>query len=445
MSNYSASARTPGPAQKLPRPAITAYVASLAGTSLEYYDFAIYSVAAALVFPKIFFPETDPLTGTLLSFSTYAVGYLARPVGGVIFGRLGDRIGRKRVLVTTLLLIGIATVVIGLLPGYSTIGVVSAIVLVLLRFAQGVGVGGEWGGAVLLSSEYADPKRKGFWSSAAQIGPPAGTLLANGALALLSATLSNEAFLSWGWRVAFLASAVLVGFGLIIRLRLEETPVFLAIQATGSRPKAPIKEVFATEPRALIAASLCRVGPDVLYSLVTAFVAVYATMVLKMNRSDVLTAVLIGSAFQLVLIPAAGALTDRINRRLVYAIAAAGTAIWAPVFFLTVQGGSVVALTVGVVVGLALHAFMYGPQAAFITEQFPARLRYAGSSLAYTLAGVVGGAVAPVVFTALLGVWGNWVPLALYVLVACVVTAAGLALGQDPQPEQDERLLKASA
>lgn len=422
-------------------PLIKAYAASLTGTALEYYDFAIYSVSAALVFPKLFFPGQDPLTGTLLSFSTYAVGFLARPVGGIFFGRLGDKLGRKSVLVSTLVLIGIATLLIGVLPGYATIGVTAPIILVLLRFAQGVGVGGEWGGAVLLSSEYGDPDKRGFWASAAQIGPPAGTLMANGALALLAATVTDEQFLSWGWRVAFLISALLVAFGLWIRLKLEDTPVFLAIKESGERPEAPIKEVFATQRRPLIAAGLARVGPDVLYALFTVFVTAYATTQLGMSRSQVLTAVLIGSACQLALIPLAGALSDRINRRLLYAVAAIGSAIWVPVFFLMIAGRSVLLLTVGVVVGLAFHAFMYGPQAAYITEQFDLRLRYAGSSLAYTLAGLVGGAVAPLIFTALAGKSGAWAPIAIYLAGCVVVTLIGLSLGRDPQPQDEAELL----
>jgi MFS family permease len=426
-------------------PLIKAYTASLTGTALEYYDFAVYSAAAALVFPKLFFPDSDPLTGTLLSFSTYAVGFLARPVGGIFFGRLGDKLGRKHVLVSTLLLIGVATVLIGLLPGYAAIGVLAPIALVILRFAQGVGVGGEWGGAVLLSSEYGDPKKRGFWASAAQIGPPAGNLLANATLAVLAVALTDEQFESWGWRVAFLISAVLVAFGLWIRLKLEDTPVFLALKESGERPKAPIKEVFATQKRPLLAAALARVGPDVLYALFTVFVATYATTVLGMTRGQVLTAVLIGSAFQLFLIPLAGAISDRINRRLIYAIAAVGAAIWVPLFFVVIGGSSVPLLIVGIVIGLAFHAFMYGPQAAYITEQFDIRLRYAGSSLAYTLAGVVGGAIAPLVFTALLGAWGTWVPIALYLAVAAGVTLVGLGLGRDPQPEQDEAVLAGRA
>jgi MFS family permease len=418
-----------------------AFTASLAGTSLEWYDFAVYSAAAALVFPQLFFPDSDPLTGTLLAFSTYAVGYVSRPLGGFVFGRLGDVIGRKQVLVLTLMVIGVATFLIGLLPTYGTIGVAAPIILVLLRFAQGVGVGGEWGGAVLLSSEFGDPRKRGFWSSAAQIGPPAGNLLSNGVLAVLAATLSDEAFLGWGWRVAFLLSALLVAFGLWIRLRLEDTPVFRAIQERGEQPAAPIGDVFRTQRRALLAGVLSRIGPDVTYALFTVFVITYATGVVGMGRGQVLTAILIGSACQLGLIPLAGALSDRYNRRVVYGIAALGAAIWPFVFFPAIQGGSMLLLVVGVVVGLVLHSFMYGPQAAFVTEQFNVRLRYTGSSLAYTLAGIFGGAVAPLAFTALLSAWGTWLPVALYLVVASAFTLAGLVLGRDPDPEEDEAYL----
>jgi MFS family permease len=422
-----------------------AFTASLTGTSLEWYDFAVYSAAAALVFPQLFFPQSDPLTGTLLAFSTYAVGYVSRPLGGFVFGRLGDVIGRKQVLVLTLLVIGIATFLIGVLPTYASIGVAAPIILVLLRFAQGVGVGGEWGGAVLLSSEFGDPRKRGFWSSAAQVGPPAGNLLSNGVLAFLTVVLSDEAFLAWGWRVAFLLSALLVGFGLWIRLRLEDTPVFRAIQERGDQPSAPIGDVFRTQGRALLAGVLSRIGPDVSYALFTVFVITYATTVVGMSRGQVLTAILIGSACQLGLIPLAGAISDRINRRLVYGVAAAGTAVWPFVFFPAISGGSTVLLIIGVVIGLALHSFMYGPQAAFVTEQFSTRLRYTGSSLAYTIAGVFGGAVAPLAFTALQGSWGTWVPVAVYVLVASLLTLAGLTLGRNPDPAEDEAYLLRSA
>ncbi|MGR3933274.1 MFS transporter [Streptomyces sp. BRA346] len=415
-----------------------AFVASLTGTALEWYDFAVYSAAAALVFGDLFFPSKDPFTGTLLAFSTYAVGYVSRPLGGFVFGRLGDVIGRKKVLIATLVLIGVATLLIGLLPTYATVGVAAPAALVLLRFAQGVGVGGEWGGAVLLSSEYGDPKRRGFFASAAQVGPPAGNLLANGVLAGLGATLTDDQFLSWGWRVAFLLSGVLVVFGLWIRAKLEETPVFKAMEAAQDRSEAPVREVFADQPRALTAAILCRIAPDVLYAMFTVFVLTYATGELGMSRGSALTAVLIGSSLQIFLIPLAGALSDRVNRRWLYGVSAVAAGVWPFLFFPLVAGGSWALLTLGVVGALVIHSLMYGPQAAFIAEQFSPRLRYTGSSLAYTLAGVVGGAVAPLLFTTLLGTYHAWQPLALYIALTAVVTVAGLWLGRDAAPAEDE-------
>ncbi|MBX5329660.1 MHS family MFS transporter [Rhodococcus fascians] len=415
-----------------------AFAASLTGTALEWYDFAVYSAAAALVFPLVFFPDSDPLTGTLLAFSTYAVGYVARPVGGFVFGRLGDVIGRKQLLVITLMLIGVTTFAIGLIPGYDSIGIAAPIILVTMRFCQGVAVGGEWGGAVLLSSEYGDPRKRGFWSSAAQIGPPAGNLLANGALAVLTLTLTDQQFESWGWRVAFLFSAVLVGFGLWIRLKLEDTPVFKALQESGERSEAPISEVFKTELRPLVAGIMSRVAPDVIYALFTVFSITYGTRKLGFERSEVLTAILIGSACQLGLIPLAGAVSDRINRRIVYGVAAVGGVAWSAIFFLVIGGGSLPLLVLGVVVGLAFHSFMYGPQAAFVTEQFSVRLRSTGSSLAYTIAGVFGGAMAPLIFVYLLDKTDSWVPIAGYIVVVGAVTLVGLALGRNPDPTEDE-------
>lgn len=422
-----------------------AFAASLTGTALEFYDFAVYSAAAAIVFPLIFFPAADPLTGTLLAFSTYAVGYISRPVGGIIFGRLGDEIGRKKVLVITLLLIGVATFLIGLLPTYGNIGIVAPIALVLLRFAQGVGVGGEWGSAVLLSSEFGDPRRRGFWASAAQIGPPAGNLMANGALAILTLVLSEEAFLSYGWRIAFLISAVLVAFGLWIRLRLEDTPVFRALEARGDKASAPIREVLQTQRRPLAAAILSRIGPDVLYALCTVFTLTYGIQKLGFDRGQVLVAVLVGSAVQLFTMPLAGALSDRINRRLVYGVAAVGASIWAFVFFIALDGKSSVVLIIGTVMGLVFHSFMYGPQAAFVVEQFSPRLRSTGSSLAYTFAGIIGGAIAPFMFTLLMGAYNSWLPVAIYLTVACILTLIGLALGRNSNVAEDEEYLQVSA
>ncbi|GHF81117.1 MFS family permease [Amycolatopsis bartoniae] len=407
-----------------------AFVASLSGTTLEYYDFAVYSVASATILGKLFFPSSDELASTMLAFSTFAVGYVSRPFGGFLFGRLGDILGRKQVLVFTLLLTGIATFLIGVLPTHAAFGGGAAVLLVLLRFAQGVGVGGEWGGAVLLSSEFGDPKRRGFWASAAQIGPPAGTLLANGVLTLLSLLLTTAQFESWGWRVAFLLSGVLVLFGLWLRMRLEETPVFRKIAERGERPKAPVREVFREEPRALITGILVRICPDVLYSLFTVFVLTYLTNRLHLPKSDGTIAVMIGSACQLFLMPAFGALSDRVSRRTLYLVGTIAAVVWPFLFFPLANTRSVVLIIVGVVVALAIHALLYGPQAALITEQFSVRLRYTGSSLAYTLAAVVGGAVAPLVFTALLAGFGTWVVVALYLAFTGILTLGGVLLSR---------------
>jgi MFS family permease len=409
-----------------------AFAASLSGTTLEYYDFAAYSVASATILGHLFFPSGDELASTMAAFSTYAVGYLARPLGGFVFGRLGDVIGRKQILVFTLLLTGIATFLIGLLPTHANIGGFAAVLLVTLRFAQGVGLGGEWGGAVLLSSEFGDPRRRGFWASAAQIGPPAGTLLANGVLALLAQIMPESHFESWGWRIAFLLSAVLVLFGLWIRLKLEETPVFQRIIEHDERPKAPLREVVTQEWRALLAGVLVRICPDVIYSLFTVFVLTYMTTQLHMTRAQGMAAVMIGSAFQLFLMPAAGALSDRVNRRTLYLIGTIAAAIWPFVFFPMIGGGSFLAVVIGMVIALAIHAMLYGPQAALIIEQFSPRLRYTGSSLADTLAGVLGGAIAPLIFTALLDTFHTWLVIALYLVVTAVLTGIGVLIARDP-------------
>lgn len=414
-----------------------AFAASLSGTTLEWYDFAIYSAAAAIVFPTLFFPAGDSMTGVLLAFSTYAVGYVSRPVGGVVFGRLGDKIGRKKVLVWTLVLIGATTFLIGVLPTYQSISVAAPTILVLLRFAQGVGVGGEWGGAVLLSSEYGNTRYRGFWSSAAQVGPPAGNLLANGAFAALTLMMSEEAFFAFGWRIAFLVSALLVLFGLWIRLKLEDTPVFKAVEQSGEQPKEPIKELLRTEPKQLASGIMARVGPDVTYALFVVFTLAYGTLVLDMDRTVVLGAVMLGSGFQIVCIPLAGYISDLINRRLVYALAAIGAAVWAWIFFSQVESDPVLWMYIGIPVGLLFHSFMYGPQAAFVVEQFHPRLRYTGSSLAYTIAGVVGGAIAPAMFTLLLDSTGTWVWVVVYLGVACAVTLVGLAMGRNSNIQED--------
>ncbi|RAV31896.1 MFS transporter [Corynebacterium heidelbergense] len=414
-----------------------AFAASLSGTSLEWYDFAIYSAASALVLGQLFFPSSDPYTARIAAFSTYAVGYISRPVGGVFFGRLGDKIGRKKVLVYTLLLIGCATFLIGLLPTYASIGIAAPILLVTLRFVQGVGVGGEWGGAVLLSSEFGDPRRRGFWASAAQVGPPLGNLLANGVLALLTAVLTNQQFLSWGWRLAFLISLVLVGFGVWIRLKLEDTPIFHALQEVGDRSEKPVGEILRTQRPQLLSAVFSRLGPDVFYALYTVFILTYGVQKMGLEKSTVLSAVLIGSASQVLTIPLSGWASDFVNRRLLYAVGAVGAAVWSYVMFVVMTPTSFFSIAVSMVVAGTFHSVMYGPQAAFVIEQFHPRLRYTGASLAYTFAGVLGGAIAPLMFTVVAGDSLNFVPVATYVTGACVCTLIGLYLGRNASAQED--------
>ncbi|GGS69675.1 MFS transporter [Planobispora rosea] len=406
-------------------------VASLIGTSLEWYDFFLYGSAAALVFDKLFFPTFEPLTATLLALLTYAVGFVARPLGGVVAGHFGDRVGRKNVLVATLLLMGISTFLIGLVPGYATIGVAAPLLLVALRFLQGLGLGGEWGGAVLMSIEHGDPRRRGFNASWPQVGVPLGNLLAAGALGVLSATLSEDAFLTWGWRIPFLLSGVLVVVGLWIRLRIVESPLFAEVEQTGRKARMPLLEVVRTHPRELASAFLARIGVDVAFYTFVTYSLSYVSTTLGLDRSVALNAVLIGSAVQLFLIPLFGALSDRVGRRPVYLAGAAATAIWVFAFFPLLDTGSFPVIALASIVALACHAAMYGPQAAFIAELFSTRLRYSGASMGYQLAGIVGGALAPIIALQLLETFGVTLAISLYVVAALALTAAGLLIAPE--------------
>ena len=401
-------------------------LASVAGTALEYFDFAVYNTLAALVFNRLFFPSFDPLVGVILSYATFAVGYASRPFGGVLFGHLGDRHGRRFVLVITLLMMGITTMLIGLLPTYREIGVLAPVLLVSLRFLQGMALGGEWAGAVLLSLEHGDSRQRGRNASFAQMGPSIGTLIASGVIVLTDALTSDEEMLAWGWRVPLLLSVVLVLFGLWLRIGVTETPQFRDIEQRGARTRAPLGEVIRHHWRGLLLGGGARIGPDVMYSLVAVFSLTYITTILGLSRGLAVTALSIGAACNAVLILAAGMLSDRFGRRAVYGAGVAAALVWTWVLFPLLDSKLEWAITLAVVSGLAIHAFMYGPQGAFIAEQFPTEVRYAGASLAYTFAGVFAGGIAPLAFTALYRSFGTPSVVALYVTGALLITAAAL-------------------
>ncbi len=420
MSTQTPTADTTPPQSSVRR----VVVASLIGTSLEWYDFFIYGTAAALVFGKLFFPDSDPLVGTLLAFATYAVGFVARPLGGVVFGHYGDKLGRKNVLVVTLLLMGIATFAIGLLPTHSVIGVWAPILLVALRFLQGLGLGGEWGGAVLMTLESGGAKQRGLNASWPQVGVPIGLLLANGVLSLMGAVTSDDAFLSWGWRVPFLLSGLLVIVGLWIRMTISESPLFKEVEAKDVKAKAPIVDVLRRYPKQVLLAIGARVGVDVAFYTFILFITTYVVTYLELPRGYALNAVLIAAGVQVFLIPWFGTLSDRFGRRPVYLFGAAGAAVWVFVFFLLLDTGSFPLIVLAAVVALFFHAAMYGPQAAFIAEMFPTKVRYTGASMGYQLAGIVGGALAPIISVALLDRFDSSVAVSVYALIVLAITTA---------------------
>ncbi|MGW7525906.1 MFS transporter [Streptomyces sp. NPDC054783] len=429
----SEAATAPPPPASLPR----IVAASLIGTTIEWYDFFLYGSAAALVFNKLFFPDSDPLVGTLLSFLTYAVGFAARPLGALVFGHYGDRLGRKKLLVLSLVMMGGATFAIGLLPTHATVGAAAPVLLTTLRLVQGFALGGEWGGAVLLVSEHGDPRRRGFWASWPQTGAPAGQLLATGVLSLLTAVLSDHAFGAWGWRVPFLLSGVLVLIGLWIRLSVDESPVFKEALAraesrrTQEAEKLPLVSVLRDHWRDVLVAMGARMAENISYYVITAFILVYATTSAGVSKQTALNAVLIGSAVHFAVIPAWGALSDRVGRRPVYLLGAAGVGLWMFPFFSLVDTGQFGYLVLAVTVGLVLHGAMYAPQAAFFAEMFATRMRYSGASIGAQFASVAAGAPAPLIATALLDDYGSSTPIALYVIAAAVLTLVAVGVARE--------------
>jgi len=421
------------------RQLLRSVVASAVGTSIEWYDFFLYGVAAALVFPHKFFPESDPYTGTLLSFSTYFVGFAARPVGAAIFGHVGDRVGRKASLIATLLLMGISTAIVGLVPGYDRIGVWGAVLLTMARAAQGIGVGGEWGGAVLLSAEWGDRRRRGFLTSWTQFGSPAGMVLANGTLALMT-YVSGPQFLTWGWRVPFLFSLVLVAVGLYIRVGILETPVFARLRAEGRIERLPVYEVVRRNWREVLVTALVRTGQQAPFYIFTTYVLTYATRTLHLNQGIVLNFVMLQALLSLATIPLCGHLSDIIGRRRTTAIGCLVMIVWPFAYFRLLDSGHLGLIFLAILIGLPLHDLQYGPQAALIVESFPSQLRYSGASLGYQLASITAGGPAPLIALWLFRTFGTSTAIAAYLSTAAVISLVALSrLQERSQAELDAR------
>src|SRR4051794_19581552 len=408
-----------------------AVIASTIGTTIEWYDFFLYSTVTGLVFAKLFFPQSDPLVGTLQAFLIYAVGFLARPVGAAIFGHWGDRLGRKSALIATLMLMGVATFLVAFVPSYATIGIWDAVILTVLRFIQGIGVGGEWGGSVLLAMEWARQDRhRGFVASWPQFGVPAGLFLANLAVLAFSA-LSGEQFLTWGWRVPFFLSILLVAVGLWIRLGILETPTFAKLVAENRVERAPIVAVLRRHPKEIALTALARMGEQAPFYIFTAFVFTYGTTAVGASRDLLLTAVMAAALVSFVTIPLSGHLSDRFGRKRIYMLGAVLTGIYGFVYFGLLNTGSAVIIFLAVVFSLIPHDVMYGPQAALIAECFPGRLRYSGASLGYQLASVIAGGPAPLIAAALYAWFQSGTPIALFILACALISLAAAALLPD--------------
>jgi MFS transporter, MHS family, shikimate and dehydroshikimate transport protein len=396
-------------------------LASLIGTTIEWYDFFIYGTAAALVFPALFFPEFSETAGTLAAFATFGVGFFARPVGGIVFGHFGDRVGRKTMLVLTLTIMGVATTLIGLLPTYAAIGVAAPLLLVVLRFAQGLGVGGEWGGAVLMAVEHSPAERRGFFGSWPQMGVPAGLILSN-LIFLAVATLPEEQFLAWGWRIPFLLSIILVGVGLFIRLRIMESPAFRRVQESNTEARMPIVDVARTYPKQVLLAAGAFLVINAYFYILVSYLINYATAEAGMSNSTILTVVLISSVVSFFAMPLFAALSDRSGRRPIYLAGVVGMGISAFLLFWATDTASFWLVLLAHIFGLGALSVAYGPQAAFYAEMFGTRVRYSGISLGYQGGSIFGGALAPFIATWLFAKTQTSTSIAVYVAALAVVS-----------------------
>jgi MFS family permease len=408
-----------------------AIIASTVGTTIEWYDFLLYSVVTGLVFGRLFFPKSDPLVGVLEAFAVYTVGFIARPIGAVIFGHYGDRIGRKAALIATLLITGLATFSVAFVPGYASIGIWGAVILTIIRFIQGIGVGGEWGGSVLLSMEWARSNaHRGFITSWPQFGGPAGLLLANLAVFVFSA-ISGDQFLVWGWRIPFMLSIVMVGIGLYIRLGILETPTFRRLVAEERIERVPAIEVIKRQPREVILAACARMaeqGPAYIY---LAFVFAYGTQVLHTSRDFLLTALIAAGLVSFVTIPVAGHLSDLIGRKRMYLIGSVATGLFGFLYFAMLNTMVPGWIFLGIILSFIPHDLMYGPQAALIAECFTPRLRYSGASIGYQLASVIAGGPAPLIATALLAATGSGYAIAVYIAACAIVSIIATVMMPD--------------
>ena len=408
-----------------------AVIASTVGTAIEWYDFFLYSTVTGLVFAKLFFPHSDPWVGTLEAFAIYAVGFVARPVGAAIFGHYGDRIGRKSTLIATLLLMGLATAAVALVPTYQSVGIWGAVILTILRFVQGVGVGGEWGGSGLMSMEWArNDRSRGLIASWPQFGVPCGLFLSNLAVLAFS-QMSGEQFLAWGWRIPFALSLILVAVGLYIRLGIMETPVFTRLIAEQKIERTPMLQVLIEHPKEILLSAFARMAEQAPFYIFTAFIFSYGTQSLHVSRDFLLTAVLAASVLSFVSIPVFGHLSDQIGRKNMYMIGAAVTGVFGFIYFGLLNTGSMVVIFVAIVLSLVPHDMLYGPQAALIAESFTGRLRYSGASLGYQLASVIAGGPAPLIATWLYGTYKSSMAIAIYIAVCAVITLIATALMTD--------------
>ena len=420
---------SPGTHQKksnMQKVALTA----LAGTSIEWYDFFLYGAAAALVFPTAFFGEVPESTALILSLLTFAAGFIARPIGGIIFGHFGDKVGRKKTLVAALMLMGIASTLIGLLPTYAMIGVTAPILLTTLRFAQVLAIGGQWGGAMLLVTESAPSNKRGYYGAYAQAGAPIGVILANLAFISTSALLSDDAFMSWGWRIPFLASAILIGISMYIQLTMEDTKAFKELQNLRASQdqvsnkvvqKSPVLEALIKYPKRIALAAGAFLSIQVTFYILVAFLLAYGVKSADMTRNDMLSAVLIGSAVMVPVQFMFSSYSDRNGRKGIFMTGAILTAIWAFVIFPLVDTGNFWLIVVAVSIGLSFLSMMYGPQAAFFTELFSTEVRYSGATLGYQLGAIAGGAFAPTIAAKL---WTDFdiVWVSVYIAFASILT-----------------------